>query len=93
MLTGGNENNVNEHANAINIIFIIKNTKFYVLVVTLASKNNQKLSKILRKGFERFNIFLNQMLMESIDCLFWFTQIIVTMLKDFMFEKIIHQKA
>ena len=93
MPTGGNENNVNEHANAINIIFIIKNTKFYVLVVTLASKNNQKLSKILRKGFERSNIFLNQILMESIDCLFWFTQIIVTMLKDFMFEKIIHQKA
>ena len=35
-----------------NIIFI-KGTKLYLLIITLSAKDNQKLSKIPRKGFER----------------------------------------
>ena len=49
----GNENNINENANANNIVFTIKDTKLYVPVVTLSEKGNQKLSKRLSKGFER----------------------------------------
>ena len=45
--TGGNDANCN------NIIFTIKHTKLYVPVVTLSAKNNQKISKILSKVFER----------------------------------------
>ena len=33
--------------------FDIKDTKLYVPVVIISSKDNQKLSKVLRKGFER----------------------------------------
>ena len=42
-------------ANAINsnIIFIIEDTKLYVPVVPLSAKDNQKLSKLLSKGFEK----------------------------------------
>ena len=36
-----------------NVIFTIKDTKLYVPAVTLSSRDNQKLSKILSKGFER----------------------------------------
>ena len=46
----GNDNN---DANSNNIIFIIKDTKLYVPVVTLSAKSNQKLTKLLSKGFER----------------------------------------
>ena len=35
------------------IIFTMKDTKVYVLVVTLSAKDNQKLPKILSKRFER----------------------------------------
>ena len=49
---GGNEN-VNDNKNANNIIFTIKDTKLYVPVVTLSAKDNQNLSKVLSKGFER----------------------------------------
>ena len=35
------------------IIFTIKDTKLYVLVVTLLAKDNQVLLKLLSKGFER----------------------------------------
>ena len=34
------------------IIFAIKNTKLYVPVVTLSTRDNQKLSKLPSKGFE-----------------------------------------
>ena len=44
----------NTDANLNNIIFTIKNTKLYVPVVTLSAKDNQKLSKLLIKGFERY---------------------------------------
>ena len=42
-----------------NIIFTIKDTKLYAPVVTLPSKDNQKLSKLLSKGFER-SIYWNE---------------------------------
>ena len=49
----GSENNINEDANANNIIFAIKDTKLYVPVVTWSAKDNQELPKRLSKGFER----------------------------------------
>ena len=45
--------NVKGNASDNNIIFIIKDTKLYDPVVTLSARDNQKLSKILSKGFER----------------------------------------
>ena len=35
------------------LFFTIKDSKLYVPVVTLSAKDNHKLSKLLRKGFER----------------------------------------
>ena len=49
--SAGNENDVNDNAN--NIIFTIKDTKFYVLLVTLSAADSQKLLKVFSKGFER----------------------------------------
>ena len=43
----------NANADSNNIIFTIKDTKLYVSVVTLSAKDNQKLSKLLSKRFER----------------------------------------
>ena len=43
----------NVDANSDNIIFTIKYTKWYFPLVTLSAKDNHKLSKLLRKGFER----------------------------------------
>ena len=43
----------NYHANLNNIIFTTKDTNLFVLVFTLSAKDNQKLLKILSKGFER----------------------------------------
>ena len=45
--------NDNTNANPNNIIFTIKNTKLYVPVVTLSGRDNQKILKVLSKGFER----------------------------------------
>ena len=45
--------------NIIIIIFIIKDTKLYVLVVTLSAKHNHKLSKLLSKRFER-SVYWNE---------------------------------
>ena len=45
--------NVNDNVNGKNIIFSIKDTKLYGFVVTLSARDNQKLSKLLSKGFER----------------------------------------
>ena len=45
--------NGKDNDNPNNITFNMKNTKLYVLVVALSVKDNQKLSKRLRKGFER----------------------------------------
>ena len=53
-----NENKISE-ANANNIIFTIKNTKLYVLVVTLSTKINQKLSNLLAKDLKDRFIGIN----------------------------------
>ena len=45
--------NDNDNANSNNITYTIKDSKLYVPVFTLSVKGNQKLSKLLRKGFER----------------------------------------
>ena len=47
-----NEND-NANVDSDNVSFTIKGTKLYVSALTLSAKNNQKLSKFLRKGFER----------------------------------------
>ena len=82
MASNGNDND-DDDANSNNIIFIIKDTKLHVLVVTLSAKDNQKLSKLLSEGFKssvyflrrNIDIFSNQILQELTDCLFWFIQI------------------
>ena len=43
----------NTDANSNNIIFTMKDTKFYVPIVTLSSKDNQTLSRLLSKGILR----------------------------------------
>ena len=45
--------NENDDANSNNVTFTIKDTRLYVPTVTFSAKDNQKLSKLLRKGFER----------------------------------------
>ena len=86
-VTGTDNANGNNDDN--NIIFSIEDTKLYVPVVTLSARDNQKISKLLSKGFSRsvhwneyktksenknkkknIDIFLNQTLLELIDCLF-----------------------
>ena len=52
MSAAGKGNYIDEDVNANNIIFIIKDRKLYVSVVSLSARNNQKLSKPLSKGFE-----------------------------------------
>ena len=53
MSAGGNDNlnNIDNNSNGNNIIFIIKETKLYVPVVTLLLRDNQKIRKLLSKGF------------------------------------------
>ena len=45
--------NDNDNGNNYNIIFTIKCTNICVSVVVLSTRDNQKLSKLLSKGFER----------------------------------------
>ena len=74
----------NGNDNVNNIIFTIKDTKLYVPVVTLSVRGNWKLPKLLSKGLVKYqflgmnrkqkvdlDIFLNQILLESIDYLFY----------------------
>ena len=49
--------NGNNNHNDNNIIFTIRDTKLYVQVATLSSRNNQKISKHLSKGFERLVVW------------------------------------
>ena len=51
VLSAAGADNANTNSNI--IIFTIKDKKIYVLLVTLLAKDNQKLSKLLRKEFER----------------------------------------
>ena len=43
----------NNDANSNNIIFIIKRTNLYFPIVPLSGKDNQKLSRLLSKTFEK----------------------------------------
>ena len=71
------------------ILFSLSKTQSYVSVITLSARDNQKLSELFSKGFEKsvywneyktkvkiktrqmiIDIFLNQILFESINCLF-----------------------
>ena len=47
------------NANPNNIIFTIQDTKLYVPVVNLSARDNQKLSKLFSKGFER-SVYWNE---------------------------------
>ena len=58
MSVGGTDN-VNGNNDDDNIIFIIKDKKLYVPVVTLSASDNKKLSKLLSKGFER-SVYWNE---------------------------------
>ena len=49
----GNENDINNNNNANNIIFTIKDKKLYFPVAILSVRDNEKLSKFLRKRFKR----------------------------------------
>ena len=51
--------NANGNNDDNNIIFTIKDTKLYVPVVTLSARDNQKLIKLLSKGFER-SVYWNE---------------------------------
>ena len=51
--------NDNMNANANNIIFTIKDKKLSVSVVTLSAKDDNKLSKLFSKGFEK-SVYLNE---------------------------------
>ena len=53
VFSAGGKDNVNIIDSDSNI-FSIKDTKLYVPVVSLSAKDNQRLLKHLRKGFERF---------------------------------------
>ena len=48
----GNEKD-NANADPNNVVFTIKDTKLFFVVVTISAKDNQTLSKILSKWFER----------------------------------------
>ena len=49
----------NDNADSNNNIFTNEDTKLYVPVVILSAKDNQKLSKLLSKGFER-SVYWNE---------------------------------
>ena len=57
--------NANGNNDDNDIAFTIKNTKLYVPVVTLSARDNQKLSKLLSKGFER-SIYWNKYKKEKV---------------------------
>ena len=61
LATHGNDNNGTKSNN---IIFTIKNTKLSVPVVNVSAKDNQKLSKLLSKIFEK-SLYWNEDKTES----------------------------
>ena len=54
LISAAGANNVNSNVNIYgnNVVFTIKGTKSYVSVVTLSVRDNQKLLKLLSKGFK-----------------------------------------
>ena len=59
VLSIGGTDNVNGNNDDNNIIFTIKYTKLYVPVATLSTRDNQKLSKLFSKRFEK-SVFWNE---------------------------------
>ena len=59
VLSAGINDSIINNNNDNNIIFTIKDKKLYVPVVTLSARDDQKLSKLLSKGFERSVIGMN----------------------------------
>ena len=59
MSAAGIDNHVHENAIVNNFVFTIKDTKLYVPVVTLSTRDNQKLSKLFGKGFGR-SVYQNE---------------------------------
>ena len=57
-MSAGGADNIN-NINSNSIIFTIEDTKLYVPVVTLSARDNKKLSKLLKKGFER-SVYWNE---------------------------------
>ena len=57
-MSAAGADNVN-HGDSNNIIFTIKDTKLSVPAVTLLARDNQKLSKLLSKEFER-SVYWNE---------------------------------
>ena len=55
----GNGNVINDNDNANNVIFTVKDTKPYVPLVTFSAIDNQKLSQLVSKGFER-SVYWNE---------------------------------
>ena len=53
LTAAGNDNDNNNDDNGNKFLFAIKDRKLYVPILTLSAKENQKLSKLLSKGFER----------------------------------------
>ena len=58
MFVGGTDN-ANDNNGDNNITFTIKDTKLYVAVITLSARDNEKLSKLLSKGFGR-SVYWNE---------------------------------
>ena len=70
----------------------MKDTKFYVPVVTLSTRNNPKLSKLLNKGFERsyyWNKYKTKSENKSIanKQIFFLNQILLQSIDVFLFGK------
>ena len=57
--SAGNENIINDDDHANNIVLIVKYTNLFVHLVTPSAKDYKKLSKILRKVFER-SVYWNE---------------------------------
>ena len=53
MSLGGKDNEIANDGNAYIIIFTIKDIKLFVPLVNLSARDNQKLSKLVSKGFQR----------------------------------------
>ena len=56
---GDKDNEIANDGNAYIIIFTIKDIKLYVPLVNLSARDNQKLSKLISKGFER-SVYWNE---------------------------------
>ena len=64
LLPAAGDETLNDNNNANNIIFTIKDTKLYLLVVTLLARDNQKLSKLLSQRFQR-SVYWNECKIKS----------------------------